>query len=202
MADERPAYKFDPARADRLEDPERDTYLPASRLIGELGLRRGDTAIDYGAGTGRLTVPLAAAVGEDGRVLAVDESAPMIERLRAAVADLPAVEALLIVDNRVPADDASAAGILAVNLLHEVRGESALAEMRRLLAPGGRLLVADWRRGAPDRPVGPPDEHLDTAAEAVAEVQRAGFTVREADPLPYHYVLVATPAAEHQHTSA
>jgi ubiquinone/menaquinone biosynthesis C-methylase UbiE len=191
---ERPAYKFDPARADRLEDPDRDSYLPADRLIGELGLKGGETVVDYGAGTGRLTVPLAAAVGEGGRVLAVDESTPMAERLRAAVADIPAIEPLLITDNRVPAEDASVAGILAVNLLHEVRGETALAEMRRLLTPAGRLVVADWRRGTPGRPTGPPDEHLNDPAEAVAEVQRAGFTVRETDPLPYHYVLVATPA--------
>jgi hypothetical protein len=34
----RPAFKFDPALADRLEDPQRDAYLPADRLVGELGL--------------------------------------------------------------------------------------------------------------------------------------------------------------------
>jgi ubiquinone/menaquinone biosynthesis C-methylase UbiE len=190
---ERPAYKFDPARADRLDDPDRDSYLPADRLVGELGLEGGETVVDYGAGTGRLTVPLAAAVGESGRVLAVDESEKMIERLRPAVADLSAVEPLLITDNQVPAADASVQGIMAINLLHEVRGETAFAEMRRLLAPAGRLVVADWRRGTPDRPTGPPDEHLDDTAEAAAELQRAGFAVRETDPLRYHYVLVATP---------
>lgn len=193
MADERPAYKFDPARAESLNAPGRDAYLPADRLIGELGLHGGETVIDYGAGTGQLTVPLAAAVGRTGRVLAVDESEPMIERLRAGVADTPAVVPLLISGNRVTAADASAVGILAVNLLHEVRGESALTEMRRLLAPGGRLVVADWRRGAPARPSGPPDEQLHTPAEATSQLQRSGFAVREAEALPYHYVLVATP---------
>jgi ubiquinone/menaquinone biosynthesis C-methylase UbiE len=193
---ERPAFKFDPALADRLDDPDRELYLPADRLVGELGLRGGETVIDYGAGTGRLTLPLAAAVGESGRVLAVDESAPMIERLRVTVGGLPSVEPLLITGNQVPAEDDSAAGILAVNLLHEVRGEGALAEMHRLLAPGARVLVADWLPGAPERPGGPPDEQLYTAAEATGELRRAGFTVCEADPLPYHYVLVATPASD------
>jgi SAM-dependent methyltransferase len=192
----RPAFKFDPALADRLDDPQRDAYLPADRLVGELGLRGGETVIDYGAGTGRLTLPLAAAVGETGRVLAVDESEPMLERLRAAVADLPTVEPLLITTNDVPAADGSVAGVLAVNLLHEVRGEGALREMRRLLAPTGRLVVADWRRGAVGRPAGPPDEQLYDAAEATAEVRRAGFEVAETDPLPYHYVLMATAPAE------
>src|SRR5699024_8664396 len=85
MTDDRPAYKFDPAQADNLDVAERDSYLPADRLIEELGLHGGETVVDYGAGTGYLTLPLAAAVGEQGRVLAVDESEPMVERLRDTV---------------------------------------------------------------------------------------------------------------------
>jgi ubiquinone/menaquinone biosynthesis C-methylase UbiE len=191
---EREAFKFDPALADRLDDPHRDSYLPAERLVGELALCGGETAVDYGAGTGRLTLALAAAVGEEGRVLALEESEPMIDRLRAAVEGAPAVEPLLISGNRVPAADASVAGILAVNLLHEIRGEGALGEMRRLLAPTGRLVVADWRRGAVGRPGGPPDDQLYDAAEAQVELARAGFEVAESDPLPYHYVVLAVPA--------
>src|SRR5699024_6237186 len=137
--------------------------------------------------------PLAAAVGDSGRVLAVDESEPMIERLRETVAEWSVVEPLLIAENRVPVEDAAVTGILAVNLLHEVRGEEALAEMRRMLAADGRLIVADWRPGAVDRPSGPPDEHLYTPDAAAEELRRSGFTVRESRRPPYHYVLVATP---------
>lgn len=191
---QRRAFKFDPELADRLDDPERDRYLPTDRLIGELALKGGETVVDYGAGTGRLTAPLAAAVGPGGHVLAVDESEAMLKRLRAAVASLPSVEPLLISANHVPAGDHSVAAILAVNLLHEVRGERALAEMRRLLAPSGRLLVADWRRGVAARSVGPPDEHIYSAEEALAELRDAGFAAHETAPLPYHYVLVAVPA--------
>lgn len=194
MADDRPAYKFDPAQAENLDVAARDDYLPAERLIDELALQGGETVIDYGAGTGYLTGPLAAAVGEVGRVLAVDESEAMVERLRAAVADVPSVEVLLITENHVPVADASVAGILAVNLLHEIRGEGALAEMRRILAPHGRLVVADWRPGVPDRPSGPPDEHLYTPDAAADELRRWGFSVHEAARPPYHYILVATPA--------
>lgn len=190
--DDRPAYKFDPAKAENLDVAARDDYLPPERLIGELALGGGETVVDYGAGTGYLTGPLATAVGERGRVLAVDESEPMVDRLRAAVRGVPAVETLLITDNHVPVTDASVAGILAVNLLHEIRGEGALAEMRRVLAPRGRLVVADWRPGVPDRPSGPPDDALYTPESAADELRRWGFAVREAARPPYHYVLVAT----------
>jgi len=192
MVDDRPAYKFDPAHAADLDVAARDDYLPADSLVDELALHGGEVVVDYGAGTGYLTGPLAAAVGETGRVLAVDESEPMVERLRAALADMSAVDVVLISANRVPVEDATVAGILAVNLLHEIRGEGALAEMRRMLAPNGRLVVADWRPGVAERPSGPPDEYLYTPGAAAEELQRWGFIVREAPRPAYHYVLVAT----------
>ena len=57
------------------------------------------------------------------------------------------MEVLAIASNRVPEPDGGVDRVLAVNLLHEVRGEPALEEMRRLLGPDGLLLVGDWERG-------------------------------------------------------
>lgn len=192
----RPRHKFDPARAAQLDAPERDGYLPDDRLIELLALRGDETVVDYGAGTGRLSVAAAARLGEGGRVVAVDESEEMVthlgERLAAATGH---AEPVLIADNRVPLPDACADRILAVNMLHEVRGETAWAEMRRLLRPDGLLLVADWERGRDvERPVGPPDDILFTAAEAVAELRGEGFESEPAEALPYHFVLLARPA--------
>ena len=91
-----------------------------------------------------------------GELLAVDESPEMLEHLRDHLAGCDRAQALLIMGNRVPRPDGCADRVLAVNLLHEVRGESALTEMRRLLAPGGFILVIDWERGR-ERDSGPPD---------------------------------------------
>jgi hypothetical protein len=68
-----PERKFDPARADRLDAPERDSYLPDAPLVALLGLGGEETVIDYGAGTGRLAIAARAALGAGGRVIAVDE---------------------------------------------------------------------------------------------------------------------------------
>ena len=158
----RPERKFDPARADQLDAVERDTYLPDAPLVALLGLRGEETVVDYGAGTGRLAIAARTALGTGGRVIAVDESDEMVarlcERIEAAGAQ---VEELPITSNRVPEPDGAADRVLAVNLLHEVRGERALEEMRRLLRPDGLLLVADWERGRDtERALGPPDEIL------------------------------------------
>ena len=193
----RPEHKFDPARAARLDAPERDAYLPDDRLIDLLALEGGETVVDYGAGTGRLAAERR--LGGRGRVVAVDESEEMLGHLRGRLSGAGSRgEPLLIADDRVPLAGASVARLIAVNLLHEVRGEPALAEMRRLLRPDGVLLLADWERGRdPERPTGPPEHILFTEDEAVEELERVAFAVERRQPdLPYHFALMARPAGE------
>jgi SAM-dependent methyltransferase len=181
--------KFDPARAPVLDSSERERYLPASELVDLLALVGDETVVDYGAGTGRLTLPVAERLTRDGRVVAVEESPEMFERLTAKLAGIANARAELIAANRVPLDAGAAQRVLAVNLFHEVRGERALAEMRRLLAPGGFVLAVDWDRGR-DRPAGPPDELLYTAEEVAAELTAAGLATEALDaPLLYHFAL-------------
>lgn len=186
---ERDPKKFDPARAHLLDTPEREAYLPTAELIELLDLGGVEHVVDYGAGTGRLSLAVAEELSGDGCVVAVDENEEMFERLSARVGGVAGVNAVLIRDNSVPLDDGWAQRILLLNTLHEVRGESALAEMRRLLAPGGFLLVVDWERGR-DRDFGPPDEILYSREEAESELREAGL---RADPvnaaLPYHYAI-------------
>ena len=186
---QRDPKKFDPARADVLDGPEREAYLPTTELIDLLELEGVERVVDYGAGTGRLSLAMARALGEGARVVAVEESNEMFERLSTRVAGVPRLEAVLIGGNRVPLEDGWAQRILVLNVLHEVRGETALAEMRRLLAPGGFVLAVDWERGR-DRDFGPPDDVLYSREEAESELREAGL---RADPvnaaLPYHFAV-------------
>ena len=188
-----PSRKFDPARAHHLDAPEREAHLPTAELVGLLALRGGERVVDYGAGTGRLALAAAEALG-DGEVVAVEESEEMFALLSERVATHQRISPLLIRDNAVPLDAGSVDRVIAVNLLHEIRGESALREMRRLLAPGGLALVVDWERGRA-RAGGPPDELLYSADEAASELAAAGFAVvRPPVELPWHFVLQARPA--------
>jgi len=192
-----PERKFDPSRADQLDAPERDSYLPDAPLVELLALRGAETVVDYGAGTGRLAIAVRTALGSGGRVIAVDENGEMLARLREGVAAAGAqVETSPIESNHVPEPDGGVDRVLAVNLLHEVRGERALEEMRRLLHPAGLLLVADWERARdPERVLGPPDEILYSEQEAVAELERAGFEVECQVGQRWHFVLLARPRA-------
>jgi len=190
---ERDPKKFDPAMASSLDAAEREQYLPSQELIALLELKGTETVLDYGAGTGRLALVVAKAI-PNGRIVAVDESGEMVAHLQHSLDGTANAQAVLISENRVPLRDGEADRILAVNLLHEIRGEHALSEMRRVLAADGMLLVVDWERGRP-RPAGPPDQLLYTAAEAADELRAAGFDTTEvAAALPFHYIVRASPA--------
>lgn len=126
-------------------------------------------------------------------IIAVDSSDEMLDHLRLRITPGTDVVPMHVTDNAVPLADGAADRVLAVNLLHEVRGERALSEMHRLLKHDGLALVVDWERGRP-REVGPPDELLYDIDDAKSELAAAGFTVTRASlELPYHFALRATP---------
>ena len=155
------AEKFDPKHAHKLENPDRLVELPPSKLAELLRLTGAETVVDFGAGTGMFSIPLAAAVPH-GRVYAVDEQDELLDRLRAKLEAQPAVVNVVPVaseDGRAPLDDGAAERMLIVNVLHHVEDDPrALPEIFRLLAPGGLLVVAEFARM--DRPVGPPNDHV------------------------------------------
>jgi ubiquinone/menaquinone biosynthesis C-methylase UbiE len=190
------AEKFDPKHADRLENPERLVELPPSRLVELLRLTGAETVVDFGAGTGVYSLPLADALPR-GRVLAVDEQPELLDRLRAKLEErTPAgsVEPVLSVDGKVPLDDGVADRMLIVNVLHHIDDDpGALTEIGRLLAPGGLLVAAEFARM--DRPVGPPNDHvlaLDDVRAALLGIGLAELDVHAPGTVGrYHNVIVA-----------
>ena len=113
----------------------RPTYpLPAVAWLAEaLGVAPGTTVVDLGAGTGKLT-RLLAPLGAD--LVAVEPVAAMRAKLAAA---LPGVRVVDGTAERCPLPDGSADAVTAGQAFHWFDGERALAEIHRVLRPGGRL---------------------------------------------------------------
>jgi ArsR family transcriptional regulator len=107
-----------------------------------LGLLDPDwTVADLGCGTGQVAEVLAPWVR---RVIAVDESAAMLQAARRRVRGLANVEVRRGSLEALPIADASLDAVTCVLVLHHVPApELALAEAARVLRPGGRLLLAD-----------------------------------------------------------
>ena len=123
-----------------------DAFLAIRDRIVELAEpRRDDRVVDLGAGTGLLTLALAPRVH---KLVAVDISERMLERLDdAAIADgIHNVETLVADLRRLPLEDESATLVVsnyAFHHLDDTGKELALAEARRILQPGGRVVICD-----------------------------------------------------------
>jgi 2-polyprenyl-3-methyl-5-hydroxy-6-metoxy-1,4-benzoquinol methylase len=119
-------------------DPPLHTRLELLGVIDALaGVPRGQPVLDFGAGTGRLSIPLARA---GHAVLAVDIS----ERSLAALRDL--AEKLGIsgigTSTSMPAGETFAA-VAGADVLHHVGLDDALPRLHALLADGGRLVFTE-----------------------------------------------------------
>jgi len=111
------------------------------RALATAALPVGGLAADVGAGGGFLTEALLAA---GLRVVAVDRSERMLAALRRRLGDPDGLELRPGGAEALPLDDASVDGVLANMLLHHVDDPRAvLAEMARVLRPGGRLALTD-----------------------------------------------------------
>jgi ubiquinone/menaquinone biosynthesis C-methylase UbiE/DNA-binding transcriptional ArsR family regulator len=120
-----------------------------AELVALPGLLDEDWVVgDLGCGTGQLTASLAPCVG---RVIAVDQSRAMLAAARARLPGLANVELRHGDLESLPIEDGELdAAVLFLVLHYLAEPVQALAEARRVLKPGGRLLVVDMTPHARD----------------------------------------------------
>ncbi|MCB1864959.1 MAG: bifunctional demethylmenaquinone methyltransferase/2-methoxy-6-polyprenyl-1,4-benzoquinol methylase UbiE [Chromatiales bacterium] len=113
-------------------------------------VREGQRVLDLAGGTGDLTRQLARRVGRDGLVCIADINARMLERGRERLldsGDAARVRFALANAERLPFASASFDCVtIAFGLRNVTDKPAALAEMHRVLRPGGRLIVLEFSR--------------------------------------------------------
>jgi demethylmenaquinone methyltransferase/2-methoxy-6-polyprenyl-1,4-benzoquinol methylase len=118
--------------------------------LGQTGLRPGQWALDVAGGTGDLAAGMARQVGENGLVVLSDINAAMLEVgrdrlldrgiLRNARFSLANAECLPF------ADETFDCVTIGFGLRNVTDKPAALASMRRVLRPGGRLLILEFSK--------------------------------------------------------
>ena len=120
--------------------------------IRHASARPGQVILDLAGGTGDLAREFARIVGERGRVVLADINAAMLEHGRRRLVDAGIagnVERAQVDAEALPFDDNSFDRVSIAFGLRNVTGkEAALAEMRRVLKPGGKVLILEFSRPA------------------------------------------------------
>jgi|tagenome__1003787_1003787.scaffolds.fasta_scaffold20411079_1 arsenite methyltransferase len=164
---------FDQDTAERLEAVYRiRDAIRRRRLAREaLGAAPGERIVDVGCGPGFFCAELAEEVGESGFVLGLDTSPAMLAVAAGRCAGRANVELREGEAGSLPVEDGSFDAALCVQVLEYVPDTTAaLVEMRRVLRPGGRVVVwdVDWATisinsedaALTERVLGGWDEHL------------------------------------------
>ncbi|MBI2832529.1 MAG: class I SAM-dependent methyltransferase [Chloroflexi bacterium] len=122
---------------------------PPDKIIERSGIKPGMTVLDLGCGSGAFTIPVARAVGEQGKVIAVDIQRAMLRQLKRKLAkaknhDIKNIEVRHDSAYNLPMADGTVDLALMVTSLPEMaERERALREVRRVLKPGGILAVSE-----------------------------------------------------------
>jgi ubiquinone/menaquinone biosynthesis C-methylase UbiE len=171
------------------------------RLLSLAGLRRGESVLDIGCGTGLLAILAKEQVGLGGTVRAIDASPEMIARARAKAGRARVeVDFLLAPAQELPFPDAQFEVVLSTLMIHHLP-RSARAqltrEVRRVLKPGGRFLVVDFTTSTRKSAISLHRGHgKSDPDETVAFLTAAGLRVVASGPVgakSLHFVLAASP---------
>ena len=142
--------EFDEKLAEQMEVVYRSRdILRRRRLVYEaLDPSEGDRVLDAGCGPGFYAAELLERVGERGSVVGLDRSEQMLAVAAHRCGDAPNVTLERAEVTSLPVEDESFDRALSVQVLEYVpEVDTAIAELRRALRPGGRVVIwdVDWR---------------------------------------------------------
>jgi SAM-dependent methyltransferase len=124
----------------------------ASEVLKAIGIKEGQTIIDYGCGPGFFTIPAARLVGDTGRVYALDVNPRMLENIKgkADSAGLKNVEAVLLDRSElsIGLPDYVADFLMVYDVMHEIKDRPRLLkELHRVAKHGSVLSIFPMHMG-------------------------------------------------------
>lgn len=152
-------------------DSIRFVRAPAQKVLQEANITAGERVLDVACGTGWLTIPAAQAVGDNGRICAIDIAPLMITsaQAKAAAANVHNIE-FSVMNGQVPEFDDDQFDVilcgLALFAFPDIK--QALTNWQRCLKPGGRVVFSTWKKGF--------FHQFDMLAERYNEISGAGVS--------------------------
>jgi ubiquinone/menaquinone biosynthesis C-methylase UbiE len=169
--------------------------IDSGLLFSKLKLREGMIFLDLACGKGPYAIAVAEAIGENGKVYAIDLWEEGIAHLRKEILarGIKNIKAMVAdVSKKIPLDDKQVDLCLIATVLHDfVRieaHEGVLREVRRVLNPEGTLAIIEFKKI--DGPPGPP-LHIRLSPREVERMLNAhGFEKKWTHQIgPYNYLM-------------
>lgn len=183
-----------------LERPEREEEERLSLLVENLKLKPGMAVADVGAGSGVITVMMARAVGETGKVFAIDIQQEMLDLLSDKLnnLDVKNVSLVLGTEKSPKLQSASLDLALMVDVYHEFDYPwEMLRELSTALKPGGRIVFVEYRREDPQVPIKLVHKMSEKQVRREVERPEFGLTWKETiGVLPRQHIIVFERQAE------
>ncbi len=135
--------------AKKFETESREIFHQREKIVAAIGLKPGMAMADIGAGTGLFTLHFAQAVGENGKVYAVEIAKNFLEHIkaRASKASASNVQAILCTGKSVELPEASIDLAFICDVYHHFEyPQATLATLHKALKPGGTLMLIDFKR--------------------------------------------------------
>ncbi|MDO8619847.1 MAG: methyltransferase domain-containing protein [bacterium] len=170
-------------------------FIDPSHTITQFDLQSGARVADLGAGTGTLTVLIARAVGESGKVYAIEVQKNLLDKLKNHTREerVNNVEALwgdIERPNGTHLGDAMVDAAVVSNVLFQIEHKAEfVAETKRILKPGGKVLLVDWTDSF--NGMGPHQDHVVTEKAGRELFESGGFRfVKKIEAGAHHYGLI------------
>ena len=172
-----PGHKISPRQAARLDGLLRRLFLPWKDALKLAQPSKDENWADLGCGPGFYTAPLAR-LARTVHALDLEPAMVAMAAAKAGSLGLDNVHAQACGEVALPLPDAAVHGVLLAFVAHEFsQPADSLAEVARVLRPGGRALVVEFGEGALS--IGPPAHHRIAPNQVLAWAELAGLAPGE-----------------------
>jgi len=169
-----------------------EEFLNPAEILKQLDLEEDITVADFGSGSGGWVLPLAKKV-EEGKVYAIDILEEPLSALKAKaklakIFNIETIKSDVEGINGSRLSQSSCDLVLMTNLLFQCENKKQVFEEGiRVLKPGGRILVVDWKK---DAQLGPEEGRV-PVGEVRKIAKEVGLSLeKEFSASPYHYGLI------------
>lgn len=171
-------------------------FSDPKNIVKQLDIQSGWRIADFGAGVGHFAKALSPLVGLTGKIYAIEVQKEVLGRLgtdaeHGGMGNIEPVWGNIEVPMGTRLRDSSIDMVLVANVLFQSEHRAGLlVEAKRVLHPGGKIVVIDWQESFGS--MGPQPGDVVNQAEAEKLLKEAGFTIdKTIDAGAHHYGIIA-----------